>query len=65
MTGETLRKLRAELGLTQAELASRTGYTAQTISHMEHGRKPITQAFEKAVLMLHQLWKVKKFYDSS
>lgn len=37
--GQSLKKLRNELGLTQNELAQMMGWTEKHLSHVENGRK--------------------------
>jgi predicted transcriptional regulator len=43
MDGETYRRLRMALGLTQKELAEKAGVTANYIAMMESGRKEVSQ----------------------
>lgn len=35
--GERIKNLRQQLGLTQAELADKVGFTSQTVSNWESG----------------------------
>lgn len=63
MTGQTLKDIRQELGLTQQELAERVGYTVKAIQNYEAERQPITKALELHVLDLMTLHRIKKIID--
>ena len=52
MSGQELRFLRTELGLTQAELARHVHCDAQTIARWEKGQTPIHAAAEVIVRVL-------------
>lgn len=45
LTSETLRKVRKQKGMTQAEFAKKIGYSETYIQKLEQGRKPITNEF--------------------
>jgi transcriptional regulator with XRE-family HTH domain len=40
MEASALRERRYQMGLSQAELAKRLGYSARVLGEMERGRKP-------------------------
>ena len=42
MTAEEFKTARAKLGLTQAELATRTGLSIDTIRAYEQGKRPVS-----------------------
>lgn len=52
MSGQELRFLRTEMGLTQAELAKHVHCDAQTIARWEKGQTPIQAAAEVIVRLL-------------
>ncbi len=58
--GETLREVLDELGMTQAELAERTGRPSKTISQIVNGKKAITPKtaieFERALGVPARFW---------
>lgn len=49
MTGEELRSIREEHGLTQRAIGDLLGYHANYISRLETGKEKITQRFDKLV----------------
>ena len=56
MNGETLKKVRMELGLTQKQMAGRLGYTRQDIiSGIENGNRTMSGVAKKC---LHYLIKL-------
>jgi DNA-binding XRE family transcriptional regulator len=55
LVGEQVRRLRAAAGLTQHELAARTGSTQPAIAHLEAGRRtPTLTTLEKLAKALGQ-----------
>jgi transcriptional regulator with XRE-family HTH domain len=65
MTGEQLRKLRQELGWTQAELARVLGMTIKAIANLESGRYKIKQSLANHIHAEHKLWLIRRIMDSS
>jgi DNA-binding transcriptional regulator YiaG len=61
-TAERIASLRAELGLTQAEMAEELGVRQQTVSEWETGRYEPRGA---SVRMLHHLAEQRAAYDAS
>lgn len=55
MTPETLRDIRASLGLTQASLASRLGVTLRQIQRWEAGDVPVSRGFAVAIGFLEEI----------
>src|SRR5690349_16961260 len=54
MTGQTLRKLRREQGLTQAQAASRLRVSQPYFALLERGKRPVRSDFaRKAVRLLN------------
>lgn len=47
LTSETLRKVRKQKGMTQAEFAKKLGYSEIYIQKLEQGQLPITNEFTK------------------
>ena len=47
LTSETLRKVRKQKGMTQAEFAKKIGYSETYIQKLEQGKLPITSEFTK------------------
>jgi transcriptional regulator with XRE-family HTH domain len=45
MDGLTITIIRTLRGISQSELARRTGITRTTISDLEHGTRPVTQPY--------------------
>lgn len=53
MTAADLKRIRADLGMSLADLAEALGYSdRQSLARMERGTKPITPRAELAVLRL-------------
>lgn len=52
MTADELRSIRAQLGLTQAELADRIGTTRNSVARWENERVPIREPIARLVEML-------------
>lgn len=53
-TGEKIKKVRSELGITQKELALRLNVTPQLVSQYENGiKKPKTETIEKIAFALN------------
>jgi DNA-binding transcriptional regulator YiaG len=52
MTGEELKKLRKEAGLTQTDLAIKLGTHKQVISTWENNRHKISNAYEVLILQI-------------
>ncbi|HLZ23550.1 MAG TPA: helix-turn-helix transcriptional regulator, partial [Ktedonobacterales bacterium] len=50
MTGADLRKWRRQVGLSQAELARRLGYSNHTVCHWELGDKRVPPAHYRRIL---------------
>ena len=59
MTGDELRALREEWGMSQRELATLLDYHQQTISEMERGKKAVPQMLEKYLLSEKKLREIK------
>ena len=53
MEATDLRAIRAELGLSQVELASLVGFSVRTIQSCEQGWRKPSAALEKMVLLLY------------
>lgn len=49
MTGEQLKKMRLEAGLTQEELAEKIGTYKTVISRWENGRSNIASSYQKLI----------------
>lgn len=47
--GELVRRTRLDAGIKQSELVSATGSTSNEISHVENGRRPLSDALRKRV----------------
>lgn len=47
LTSETLRKVRKQKGMTQAEFAKKLGYSEAYIQKLEQGKLPITYEFTR------------------
>ena len=63
MTGETFRKLREQMGLTQAELAARLGVESNSISRWEVGTRsipPMAGKFMNLLLRMHRFDQAEK-----
>ncbi len=52
MTGIELRRLRKQLGLTQAQLAERAGVTRNTIARQERGESGIGEPLARLIRLL-------------
>jgi transcriptional regulator with XRE-family HTH domain len=52
MDGDTFRRKRERLGLTQEELGKRLDITRMTIHRYELGKKPIPKAIEMALQLI-------------
>ena len=50
LVGDNVRRLRSDMGLTQEQLAERSGFTQQYISDLERGRRnpTVVSLFELA-----------------
>lgn len=60
MTGEDLRALRLDWGLSQRALGRMLGYTAETIAHLENGRKSMTESMQKHLAALITIRRIEK-----
>lgn len=58
LVGRNLKRIRVERGLTQEELAERSGFSQQYISDMEHGRRDptIVSLWELAQAIGETIW---------
>jgi DNA-binding transcriptional regulator YiaG len=65
MKGSELRRVREEWKLTQVEFANLLGCHPQTVSEMERGRKPISQAIEILVGKEKKLREIKNILRTS
>lgn len=50
LTGQRIRRARAEAGLTIAQLAERTGYSKSTIARIEIGKAPFVKLEQIAAI---------------
>jgi transcriptional regulator with XRE-family HTH domain len=52
MTGTEFRRLRKQLGLTQAQLANEMAVTANAVALWERGERPIRESIARFVTLL-------------
>lgn len=64
MTGDELRFLRTEMGMTQAELASFVGVQALTVGRWERGENPMDRSAETVIRKL-AIERLLKPFDAS
>lgn len=55
LTSETLRKVRKQKGMTQAEFAKKLGYSETYIRKLERGKLPITNDFIRNFLLVSDI----------
>ena len=60
MTGEELRAIREELGMTQSGFGGRVGYSSKSIANFESGRTLIPTSLEKHALDVLALARIRK-----
>ncbi len=65
MNGSELRELRRGWQLSQAEFGRLFGYSEETISALERGKKRVTKSLELHILSEVKLRKIKEIVDSS
>jgi transcriptional regulator with XRE-family HTH domain len=54
MTGSQLKKIRGQLGLTQAEMAERVGVTPNTVARWERGEIVIREPIARLIQSMSQ-----------
>jgi DNA-binding XRE family transcriptional regulator len=64
VTGNELRALRLEWGMTQLQLAHLIEHDVKTVSEMENGRKAVPKMLEKVLFREKVIRDVKKLLDS-
>lgn len=65
MDGQVIRIARIAAGVTQLEFAKRLGVSRPYVSLVEHGRKPVTEKFEREARVILGLsdGKVKRIIE--